>query len=75
MTCTRTPSHRAADAAWLSELVAASGIKPQQVEGFTDVKPMPPRTSHIDPSTILWRRRPGITQAERRMLRKLAEAL
>ena len=75
MICKITPERRAADAAWLSELVAASGIKPQQVEGFTEVKPLPPRSKRVDPDTVLKRRRPGITQAERRQLRKLAEAL
>ncbi|MDF3936694.1 hypothetical protein [Pseudomonas citronellolis] len=75
MECKITPSRRAEDAAHLAALVEASGIQPQQVTGFTDVKPMPPRSKRIDPSTILWRKRPGITQAERRLLRKLAEAL
>lgn len=33
------------------------------------------RSSKIDPETILKRRRPAITAAERKALRKLAEAL
>lgn len=42
--------------------------------GFTP-KPMPPRRNYIDPETVLKRRRPTITAAERRILRELAEAL
>lgn len=75
MECKITPSRREEDAARLADLVKASGIQPVLVSGFTDVKPLPPRSKRIDPSTILWRRQPGITQAERRLLRKLAEAL
>lgn len=33
------------------------------------------RSTKIDPGTILKRRRPAITEAERKALRKLAEAL
>lgn len=39
-------------------------------------KPLPPpRSAKIDPETILKRRKPPITRAEREALRKLAEAL
>ena len=39
-------------------------------------KPLPPpRSTKIDPDTILKRRKPLITRAEREALRKLAEAL
>lgn len=39
-------------------------------------KPIPPkRSAKIDPETILKRRKPPITRAERNALRKLAEAL
>ena len=39
-------------------------------------KPLPPpRSTKIDPDTILKRRKPPITRAEREALRKLAEAL
>lgn len=39
-------------------------------------KPLPPpRSTKIDPETILKRRRPPITRTERNALRKLAEAL
>lgn len=39
-------------------------------------KPLPPpRSTKIDPETILKRRKPPITRAERNALRKLAEAL
>lgn len=39
-------------------------------------KPIPPkRSAKIDPETILKRRKPPITRAEREALRKLAEAL
>lgn len=38
--------------------------------------PVPPkRTTRIDPETILKRRKPPITAAERKALRKLAEVL
>ena len=38
--------------------------------------PLPPKRSEkIDPETILKRRKPPITAAERKALRKLAEAL
>ncbi|AVJ20971.1 MULTISPECIES: hypothetical protein [Pseudomonas] len=39
-------------------------------------KPLPPpRSNKIDPETILKRRKPPISRAERQALRKLAEAL
>ena len=39
-------------------------------------KPIPPkRSAKIDPDTILKRRKPPITRAEREALRKLAEEL
>ncbi|NMX84350.1 hypothetical protein HBO11_02105 [Pseudomonas sp. WS 5010] len=39
-------------------------------------KPLPPpRSTKIDPETILKRRKPPITRAERNALRKLAETL
>jgi hypothetical protein len=37
--------------------------------------PPPKRSTNIDPETILKRRKPPITRAERQALRKLAEAL
>ena len=37
--------------------------------------PPPKRSTKIDPETILKRRKPPITAAERKTLRKLAEAL
>ncbi|MBB4813885.1 hypothetical protein HNP03_002512 [Pseudomonas rhodesiae] len=37
--------------------------------------PPPKRSTKIDPETILKRRKPPITAAERKALRKLAEAL
>jgi hypothetical protein len=75
MECKITPSRRAEDAARLAAMVAASVIQPVPVPGFTEVKPLPPRSERIDPDTVLIRRRPGITRAQRRLLRKLAEAL
>lgn len=75
MECKITPSRRAEDAARLAALVQASGIKPVPVAGFTEVKPLPPRSAQIDPDTILKRRQPSITRAQRRLLRQLAEAL
>ncbi|HBO3317856.1 TPA: hypothetical protein L4R52_002081 [Pseudomonas aeruginosa] len=75
MECKITPSRRAEDAARLAALVAASGIQPEPVAGFTEVKPLPPRSKRIDPDTVLKRRQHGITRAQRRLLRQLAEAL
>lgn len=75
MECKITPSRRAEDAARLAALVAASGIKPVPVAGFTEVKPLPPRSKRIDPDTVLKRRWTGISRAERRQLREIAEAL
>lgn len=42
--------------------------------GFTP-KPLPSRRNYIGPETVLKRRRPAITAADRRILRELAEAL
>ncbi len=70
-----TPSRRAEDAARLAALIAASGIQPVPVAGFTEVKPLPPRSERIDPDTVPKRRRHGLSRAERRLLRQLAEAL
>lgn len=40
------------------------------------INPLPPaRSAKVDPETILKRRKPPITAAERKALRKLAEAL
>lgn len=75
MECKITPSRRAEDAARLSALVAASGIQPVPVAGFTEVKPLPPRSERIDPDTVPRSRPHGITRAQRRLLRQLAEAL
>lgn len=44
------------------------------LDGFTP-KPLPSRRNYIDPETVLKRRRPAITAADRRILRELAEAL
>ncbi len=54
--CNLTPAGRAADAAWLSRLVAESGVPIQQVEGFQGVKPIERKRWH-DPTTVLKRRR------------------
>lgn len=75
MECKITPSRRAEDAARLAALVAASGVQPIPVAGLTEVKPLPPRSERIDPATVLTRRQHGITRAQRRLLRQLAEAL
>jgi hypothetical protein len=41
-----------------------------------EINPQPPkRSTKIDPETILKRRKPPISRAERNALRKLAEAL
>ncbi|WP_325435872.1 hypothetical protein [Pseudomonas nitroreducens] len=75
MECKITLSRRAEDAARLAALVEASGIQPVPVAGFTEVKPLPPRSERIDPDTVPKRRPHGITRAQRRLLRQLAEAL
>lgn len=54
--CKITPARRADDAAWLSRLVAESGVPIQQVEGFREVKPIARKRWH-DPTTVLKRRR------------------
>jgi len=54
--CNLTPAGRAKDAAWLSRLVAESGVPIQQVEGFQSVKPVQRKQWH-DPTTVLKRRR------------------
>ncbi len=42
----------------------------------TSINPPPPkRSAKVDPETILKRRKPPITRAERKALRKLVEAL
>lgn len=75
MECKITPSRRAEDAARLAALVEASGIQPVPVAGFTEVKPLPPRSERIDPDSVPKRRRHGITRAQRLLLRQFAEAL
>lgn len=53
----------------------ASGGNVAQVPSLAG-NPIPPkRSAKIDPETILKRRKPAITRAERNALRKLAEAL
>ena len=57
-----------------AELLAAGGTIAQLPS--PPRKPLPPpRSTKIDPETILKRRKPPITRAERNALRKLAEAL
>lgn len=52
----------------------SSGNSVTTPAGFTP-KPIPSRRNYIDPETVLKRRRPAITAADRRILRELAEAL
>ena len=57
-----------------AEFLAAGGTVAQMPS--LPRKPLPPpRSTKIDPETILKRRKPPITRAEREALRKLAEAL
>ncbi|USW94219.1 hypothetical protein NHF39_23225 [Pseudomonas proteolytica] len=66
------------DAYSISERTAqflAAGGKIYQGESPSINPPPPPRSTKIDPETILKRRKPPITRAERNALRKLAEAL
>lgn len=58
----------------IAEFLAAGGTI---IQGQSPViNPPPPiRSSRIDPDTILKRRKPSISAAERKALRKLAEAL
>jgi len=70
-------SHRPASdaiAAKVAEFLAAGGTI---IQGQSPaINPPPPiRSNRIDPDTILKRRKPAITAAERKALRKLAEAL
>ena len=66
------------DADSISERTAqflASGGAVAQVPSMSG-NPVPPkRATKIDPDTILKRRKPAISRAERNALRKLAEAL
>ncbi|OYP99316.1 hypothetical protein B7L09_28755 [Pseudomonas mandelii] len=58
----------------IAEFLAAGGTVAQLPS--PPRKPLPPpRSTKIDPETILKRRKPPITRAEREALRKLAEAL
>lgn len=70
-------SHRPASdaiAAKIAEFLAAGGTITQGQSPA--INPPPPiRSNRIDPGTILKRRKPAITAAERKALRKLAEAL
>lgn len=58
------------DGAWLSQVVAASGVQVVRVEGFTSIEPLPPRREAIDPTTQLkrkdvsWRRTRGENKAK-----------
>jgi hypothetical protein len=51
-----------------------SGGKPSQAQSFEPKRP-PARSNTIDPETVLKRRRPSPTQAERIALRRMTEAL
>jgi hypothetical protein len=51
-----------------------SGGKPIEAQGFEPKRP-PARSNTIDPETVLKRRRPSPTQAERIALRRMTEAL
>lgn len=58
----------------VAQFLASGG---QIVQGESPAINPPPakRSAKIDPETILKRRKPAITAAERKALRKLAEAL
>ncbi len=61
-------------AAAVEQFLAAGGTVAQLPSPPSN--PVPPkRSAKIDPETILKRRKPPITRAEREALRKLAEAL
>lgn len=57
-----------------AQFLAASG-RIDQGESPAINPPPPKRSAKIDPETILKRRKPPITRAERKALRKLVEAL
>ncbi|PJK33104.1 hypothetical protein CWC48_26850 [Pseudomonas sp. S10E 269] len=57
-----------------AEFLAAGGTVAQLPSPPHNPLP-PPRSAKIDPETILKRRKPPISRAERNALRKLAEAL
>lgn len=52
----------------------AAGGQATEVEGYQRA-PLPPRSTKVDPETILKRRRRRPSTAERAVLRKLAEDL
>lgn len=58
----------------IAQFLAAGGTI-YQGESPAINPPPPKRSTKIDPETILKRRKPPITRAERNALRKLAEAL
>jgi hypothetical protein len=71
------PDPRAAALADIERKIAeffGSGGKPTEAQGFEPKRP-PVRSNTIDPETVLKRRRPSPTQAERIALRRITEAL
>lgn len=59
---------------WQVELHIASGGKYSREESV--MEPIPPKRSEfIDPDTVLHRRRPSISLAERRALQAMADSL
>ena len=51
-----------------------AGGQPQAEPG-AEMKPRPPRSDKVDPDTVLKRRRPSPSRAERIALRRITEAL
>ncbi|MDH0796465.1 MULTISPECIES: hypothetical protein [Pseudomonas] len=58
----------------VAQFLVAGGTIYQGERPAINLQP-PKRTAKIDPETILRRHKPSITRAERKALRKLAEAL
>lgn len=54
--CNWTVSSKAAEAEELARAIAASSIKVKTVAGFVSIKPLPKRSSRIDPETVLKRK-------------------
>lgn len=65
---------KAAELSWQVEKFISSGGRYSREESELKAEP-PKRSTSIDPETKLKRRKPPVTLAERRALRKMAEAL
>lgn len=67
-------SSKAAELSWQVELHIASGGRYSREEPMLRAKPAK-RSEFIDPDTVLKRRRPAISLADRRALREMVDSL